>query len=307
MKPRRVVVLLNAAAGAFVGQGEAAFRESLEASFAGHGIEAEVRVPPLAGFEAAARQAVEAARTGCCDAVVAGGGDGTIRSVAALLAGTRIPFGVLPLGTLNHFAADLGIPFDPAAAAAVIAEGHTETVDTATVNGRTFVNNSSIGLYPYMVLERERTRRRSALPKPLAMVWAALRVLRFFPLRRLSIPAAGRAPYRSPCVLVGNNEYDLTGPARGRRRQMQDGVLSLYIADQQSRLALVGFALRLLLGRIDPARDLKALTLGEFEIRSRRRRRLLVALDGEIETLRTPLRYATRPASLRVFVPRSPA
>src|SRR5215218_7585967 len=82
------------------------------------------------------------------EAVVAGGGDGTVGSVAGALAGHGMPLGVLPLGTLNHFAYDLGIPFTLDGAIAVIAAGHVASIDVGEVNGHVFVNNSSIGLYP---------------------------------------------------------------------------------------------------------------------------------------------------------------
>ena len=81
------------------------------------------------------------------DAVVVGGGDGSIRTVASVLAETSVPLGVLPLGTLNHFVKDLGIPLPLEEAAATIAAGHLRVVDLAEVNGRVFVNNVSLGLY----------------------------------------------------------------------------------------------------------------------------------------------------------------
>ncbi len=304
MKPRRAVVLINAAAGTAADRGVADLRAEVETAFAAAGVAVELRLVAGGDLEREATRAVEEIRSGRYDAVIAGGGDGSLNAVAGRLVGTQIPFGVLPLGTLNHFCRDLGIPADLAGAISVIAEGRLHTVDTGEVNGRMFLNNSSIGLYPYMVLERERTRRRTRLPKWLAMIWASLRVLRHFPLRRLSVSAEGRTrPYRSPCVFVGNNEYTLAGRELGTRRGLKDGLLSLYIADQQTRAALVGFALRLVFGRVDPARDLVMHKLPEIEVLTRRRRRLLVARDGEIETLRTPLRYRTRPGALQVYAP----
>ena len=92
------------------------------------------------------------AKRGEIDAIVVGGGDGSVRTVAGVLADTGVPLGVLPLGTLNHFAKDLGIPLKVEQAAAAIAAGHTRNVDIAEVNGKTFINNSSIGIYPYMQL-----------------------------------------------------------------------------------------------------------------------------------------------------------
>ena len=87
--------------------------------------------------------------------VVAGGGDGTVNAVASELVGTGKILGVLPLGTLNHFAKDLCIPLDIESAVDVIAQETITQIDIGEVNGRYFLNNSSIGLYPQIVQERE--------------------------------------------------------------------------------------------------------------------------------------------------------
>src|SRR5215204_70471 len=108
-----------------------------------------------------------------CDVVVAAGGDGTVSTVGALLAGTDVTLGVLPTGTLNHFAKDLGIPLDLNAATEVIARGATTLVDVGEVNGHIFLNNSSIGLYTTIVSERERFMQRG-LSKPLAAIAAGM-------------------------------------------------------------------------------------------------------------------------------------
>jgi hypothetical protein len=99
------------------------------------------------------------AKRGEIDAVVVGGGDGSVRTVASVLADTGVPLGVLPLGTLNHFARDLGIPLDVEAAAETIAKGDVRVVDLAKANGEIFINNASIGIYPYLVIARERQGR----------------------------------------------------------------------------------------------------------------------------------------------------
>jgi diacylglycerol kinase family enzyme len=99
-------------------------------------------------LQAAAERAVQRVREQELDALVVGGGDGSIRTVAHVLAGTGVPLGILPLGTLNHFARDLGIPTDLKETVALIAAGKTRSIDVGEVNGETFINNSSIGLYP---------------------------------------------------------------------------------------------------------------------------------------------------------------
>ncbi len=156
--------------------------------------------------------------SGEADAIIVGGGDGSIRTVAAIVAGSGVPLGILPLGTLNHFAKDLKIPLGIDEAVEIIAAGKTSLVDIGEANGKIFINNSSIGIYPYLVLDRERRRHRKKLPKWLAMGIASLKVFRNLPIRRLSINAKQwKDVCRSPCVFIGNNEYHLTGPGVGSR------------------------------------------------------------------------------------------
>jgi diacylglycerol kinase family enzyme len=242
-----------------------------------------------------------APRTPAPAVIVAAGGDGTVCAVAQVLAGGAVPLGILPLGTLNHFARDLGLPLDIRAAVAVIAAGRIATVDAAEVNGRVFVNNSSIGLYPNMVRDRDRQPRRRA--KWLAMALALLRVLRRPMARRLIIECGGRVErQRTPFAFIGNNVYDTTLPTLGRRATLSAGELCLFVAKPRSHLAAVGLMLRLALGRADQARDFESSIAKALEIDSRHRR-LTIALDGEVLRLRTPLRYRSRPGALRVLVP----
>jgi diacylglycerol kinase family enzyme len=126
------------------------------------------------------------------DAIVASGGDGTISAVASRLVNQEIPMGILPTGTLNHFAKDLGIPLDLAGACGVIAAGRVRQVDVGKVNDRTFINNASIGLYPHMVKKRDEIRERLGRGKFVAMFFAFLTVFRRYPTVRVRIntPAA---------------------------------------------------------------------------------------------------------------------
>jgi diacylglycerol kinase family enzyme len=302
--PPKAVVILNVAGGSVARLGQAETMAQISAAFAANGLAAEV-IPALG--RAIARIVREhigpanAPRIPAPAVVVAAGGDGTVCAVAQVLAGGTVPLGILPLGTLNHFARDLGLPLDIRAAVAVIAAGRIATVDAAEVNGRVFVNNSSIGLYPNMVRDRDRQPRRRA--KWLAMALALLRVLRRPMARRLIIECGGRVErQRTPFAFIGNNVYDTTLPTLGRRATLSAGELCLFVAKPRSHLAAVGLMLRLALGRADQARDFESSIAKALEIDSRHRR-LTIALDGEILRLRTPLRYRTRPGALRVLVP----
>jgi diacylglycerol kinase family enzyme len=295
----KVVALLNTAAGAIERQGNRALGDVLASAFQRHGMSAVLEFLPGVELRSAAERTRQKVVEREIDAVIVGGGDGSIRTVASVLVGSDVPLGIIPLGTLNHFAKDLRIPLFVDGAVAVIASGEKRYVDVGELNGEFFINNSSIGIYPYLILERERRRRRRRLSKWTAMVLALPRVLRHLPLFRLKIGIQGLVePCRSPCVLIGNNEYHLTVPAFGRRDRLDRGELCLYVAKVQSRLSMFWLACRCIFGLLDQQRDLRIFKGGMADISSRRSK-LLVAFDGEVETIRSPLHCRTRPGRER--------
>lgn len=237
-------------------------------------------------------------------AIIAAGGDGTISAVASQLAGTARPLGILPFGTLNHFAKDLRIPVDLQNAARVIADGHVVRVDAAEVNGTVFINNSSLGIYPRIVSTRQAQQERLARGKWPAFLWATVHALRRFPFLQLRITLENEQLVRRTAFLfVGNNEYEISGFRLGARSSLERGRLGLYLTHRTGRLGLFRLALRALFHRLEQAKDFEAYSVTEVTIESRRER-LLVARDGEVEWMRTPLHYRTRPRALKVFAPR---
>lgn len=236
------------------------------------------------------------------DPIVAGGGDGTLSAVASAVVGTDKTFGVLPLGTLNHFAKDLHIPLELEAAARTIIAGHTTQVDVAEVNRRIFLNNSSLGLYPRLVREREK-HQRLGFGKWIAFFWATIAVLRRYPFLDVKLSVEGKDfSSRSPLVFIGNNEYEMESLNAGARSCLDAGRLSLYITRDTGRLGLVRLAWRALFGGLRDDKDFIALCSKEIWIATKRRR-LRVAMDGEVTVMQPPLHYRIRPLSLRVLVP----
>ena len=283
-------------------EGPDALRERVAAAFASERVEAEVVLAEGDGIGREIERALGQARAGEIDGVVVGGGDGTVGSAAGLLAGTDVPLGVLPLGTLNHFAKDLGMPLEVERACAAIAAGRTRRVDVAEVNGRVFVNNSAVGLYPYMVIDRERRQDHSGLGKWPAMTLAFLRAVRHFPRRRLRVCVEGwTRPYRTPCLFVGNNAYDMSLLSM-RRQRLDAGKLWLFVAGHQDRLAFMWLAARIAVGGLEREGNFETVSTPSAEILSRASR-LHVSTDGEVQRLQPPLRYRSRPADLVVFAP----
>jgi diacylglycerol kinase family enzyme len=295
--PSGFLVLVNAASGPPTAGGRDA-RAAIAAACRRHALQAEVRAVEPGGIEAAARAAL-----GRYAAVVIAGGDGSVGAAAAAVAGSDTPLGVLPLGTLNHFAFDLGLPADLDAAVGVLAQRHVRRVDVAEVNGRLFVNNSAVGIYTAIVQDRDRQRRERGRGKWAAMALAALRALPRYRRQRLTIVADGRRwEHRSSLVFVGNNDYALRFPHLAARARLDGGTLCLFAIDGRG-WRLLRLAALTLAGRADADRDFRRLDgVRAIEIGSRLDR-LTVALDGEVTEIETPLRYRPRPGALAVLAP----
>jgi diacylglycerol kinase family enzyme len=298
---RNVSVVINASAGTGCPPD---WPQQLRERFAGHGVAAHVE--PVQGSEIDA--AVQRALDRGADAVVAGGGDGTVSAVAAQLVGQDTPLGVLPLGTLNHFAKDLGMPLERDEAVDALAAGRVESVDVGEVNGRVFINNSSLGLYPDIVREREHRQRRLGHGKWRALLAASIAALRRYPLLRVQVELddARQAALRTPFLFIGNNAYQMEGFEIGERRSLAEGKLVLYTAHRTGRFGLVRLALLALCRRLQQARDFHEAGAAAFTVYSGHPH-LRVATDGEVSVLPTPLHYRVRPGALRVIRPAAPA
>jgi YegS/Rv2252/BmrU family lipid kinase len=243
------------------------------------------------------------AADGPYEIIVAAGGDGTVNSIASAIVDTDKVLGVLPLGTLNHFARDLKIPFDLEAAAHAIVAGNTSKVDVGEVNDRIFLNNSSLGLYPIIVREREKRERLGTSKWP-AFFWATIQAFRRYPFLDVRLRVDDEQFYqRTPFAFIGNNHYVMDAFNIGIRDRLDKGVLSIYIANRTGRLALIHMGLRAVVGRLGQSKDLLTLSSDEVKIETRHKH-LRVALDGEVEIMDTPLRYRVRPGALQVIVPR---
>jgi diacylglycerol kinase family enzyme len=295
----KTIVVLNASAGSIGGSGTSPTVTRVQEAFLKSGLKAEIVAIRPESFLAAARRAAASN----ADVVVIGGGDGTLSSGAAALVGSPKSLGILPLGTLNHFAKDVGIPLDLDRAVETIERGHVMEVDVGEVNGRIFLNNSSIGLYPAAVAQREELRHGGHGGKWPAMFNACVDVFRRFPLLEAKVKLEDRTlALTTPFIFVGNNRYEMSLFALGTRANLQGGELSLYLTRNTGRVGILRLALRALLGRLEQDRDFQSFALPEIEIRTRRRS-VRVTLDGEVMRMSSPIRYVLRPRALRVLIP----
>lgn len=274
-------------------------RQQLTDAFAAAGINARIHVARNGDeLVSLGRQALASG----AQTIVAGGGDGTISAIAAIVAGTEARLGVLPLGTLNHFAKDIGVPLDLAGAVRNLTTGRTAQIDIGEVNGHVFINNSSLGIYPRLVRMRERIQRQG-LSKWRAFAVALYTVLRRYPLVAVRLIAGGqRLVRRTSFVFIGNNEYETASFRMGVRKQLDGARLSIYTAPVRGRFELFKLFVKAFFGRISEQDNFDILSATEASVETRRRT-IRVALDGEVKRLRTPLSYRVRPAALRVIVP----
>lgn len=296
---RAVPVIINPSAGWLRGASLRSRSAQLVRAFQQSGLDAQLRV---VGPDTLARAVYEARVRGNL-AVFVGGGDGTISTAASVLAGTPTALGVLPMGTRNHFAADLGLPRDVAGTVRALCAGQVTQVDVAEVNGRVFVNNLSLGLYPSAVVDVTRHHQHLGVPKGVAFGFAMLGALWRLPRVRVHIRAPGTLDDHSGCdapfVIIGNNEYAFEGGRFGRRGALDRGELSVYWAPNAGRMGAAIAGVRAVLRRFDPVSRL----LVPFVELSTPRRTLDVALDGELHRMRSPLRVRCRPGALRVVLP----
>jgi diacylglycerol kinase family enzyme len=291
------VILINQSGGTAKGDPEVGAK--VEAALRAAGIDGEVELLDGAGVAKRAKEAVEAG----AKLVIAGGGDGSISAAAGAIAGSETVLGILPLGTLNHLARDLGIPFDIEQAAAIIGAGEERRIDVAELNGRVFVNNSALGLYPLMVVDRDAQAKRLGRSKKLAMAVAAARTIIRFRHSRVTICADGdRVPIDTPLLFIGNNDYDVALPTAGKRASLSDGKLCVLVLRKKGRLGLFAAAFRALFGLTRDDDMLRLDAVEELRVESRRSH-LTVSIDGETEALKSPLHYKIRKRALRVMAP----
>jgi YegS/Rv2252/BmrU family lipid kinase len=290
----KIEVIINASSGT---DDKKDVQRRLQELFVPNGIDARISIARTGDrvVELAQRAAQSDA-----EIIVAGGGDGTINSVASAAIAAGKTMGVLPFGTMNHFAKDLHIPLDLEGAIETIVAGQAIQVDVGEINDRIFVNNSSLGLYPSIVRERQKQQRLGWGKWP-AYVWAALAVLRRYPFLNVLLSVDGKELVsRTPFVFIGNNEYEMESLNIGGRACLDAGKLSLYMSDRTSRLGLIRLALRALFGGLRQEKDFIALCTKEVWIGTKHRH-VRVALDGEVLVMEPPLHYRVRPRALRVL------
>jgi diacylglycerol kinase family enzyme len=294
----KIALILNRDAGALRNVDAETVCAELAGAFraAGHGVASVV----IDG-DTVVTEIGTAAKAGT-DALVVGGGDGTISAAAATAAETGIALGILPLGTMNFFARSLGIPAETKAAADALAKGQVTVVDCAKVNGRTFIHSLSLGLHPRMVAERDKIAYRSRYAKMLGSVRAFFQALVDSPRFLVSIGIDDTTVVRRSAGVVTSNNRLGSGHLPYADR-LDQGTLGIYITSARGWLQLVRVAAAAAFGAAEESPLVEYLEATAADIDLRHRRSVSVTLDGELVRLSLPLTVEIVPRGLKVLSP----
>lgn len=241
--------------------------------------------------------------------LVAAGGDGTLNAVASVARARGLPFAVIPLGTFNYFARELGIPIDTASAARVIAEGWVRPVSVGQVNGRLFLNNASIGLYRRLIEHREVHKKRFGRNRLVALFSGLVTLLREHRTYRLRLDIDGQAlTLSSLSVFFGRNALQMEQLGLDEALCVARGELAVLALREVDRIELLGLALRGAFARLESAENLRQYCALKVHVDwlDRWSRRIRVAVDGELVECTLPLVIEALPNALQVIVPRPP-
>lgn len=264
-----------------------------------------LRVDEPARIGEVARRAVELAqaRQGV---VVAAGGDGTINAVASAVLGSGCPFGVLPQGTFNYFGRAHAIPQDTEAAARALLGAGVAPVQVGQVNGKLFLVNASLGLYPQLLEDREAWKLRFGRSRFVAFLSGIATLLQSRKQLQLQIELAGQAvALRTPTLFIGNNPLQLSrvGIDDVQTEAVDHGQLAAIVVRPIGTLALLGLVVRGVLGQLGDADNIDSFSFRRLTVRPKSIRRIKVATDGEIAWMRTPLVFEVAAHPLLLLVP----
>jgi diacylglycerol kinase family enzyme len=289
---KRVLVLLNARAGTLIDAGTDDIVALIEATLKPRCDSVDIRL--LQPRDLA--RAISAAALGPQDTVIVGGGDGSVSAAVAAFAGGEKLLGVLPLGTMNLFARDLGMPSDVREAVAALATVTPRRIDLAELNGRPFHTLSGLGFFSQMARAREEVRGHP-LGRFVGLVLAWFRALRRTEPFTIDIVLEGRRErVNALAVLVTNNRFG----DDWRRARLDEGILEMHLVEDRGTLTKLKASAALLTGSWRTEQEIRSIVASDLTISSRRRR-ASASTDGELGRERVPLRYRMLPGALTVL------
>jgi diacylglycerol kinase family enzyme len=246
---------------------------------------------------------MDAAKDSDAEMLLVGGGDGTIRHAARAAMQADMILAIVPLGTINLFARDLGLPLDWPVAVDALGEAREIRVDTADVNDTVYLCQSSIGLVPQLAKQRERMREQgwvaSLLGVPARLAEAVFHVRK----RRLELAFEDEdATVRSWLTVVNNNRPDEPMRMMPRRSRLDRGHLAVHWANVDTRAGLLWLLLSYALNFMGANPHIQIRQVEAFEIAAPGEQ-IEIGIDGEVMHMQLPLRFRIHPKSLRVLAP----
>lgn len=298
---RKIAVLYNVHAGASSPGAGQPLEQRLAEVFTRRGLEPVLRaVEPATVCDDVRTLLAEAP-----DAVVVAGGDGSVTLVAEHMLQSEVPLGVLPTGTMNLLAHDLGVPEELEAALDAMLTAPVQRMDVARVNGQLFLCSSALAMMPHLGRVRERARGASALPL-LQFLARAAAICRRYPRTRLRIVVDGAEHVvRTRAVVVSNNPLSPRSAPLPARDSLDTGRLAVYISQDRTRWDLVGIAAKLIDGSWPADKRIRKLQGRTVQVTSSQLGLISVMSDGEVDQLAMPLRYDIQAQALAVLTPRA--
>ncbi|GAA0792559.1 diacylglycerol/lipid kinase family protein [Marinobacterium sediminicola] len=260
------------------------------------------RLKPKSGLVSQLQQQVErCTETGAI--LVVAGGDGTLSAALRVLAGTEVTLGVIPCGTFNYFVRDRGIPVDSEAAIDVLLHGQARTFSLASINGIPFCVSASLGVYPRIIAAREQVSAltgRNRLVSLLSGIWVFLTRARG---RRLYLEHDGEQRVETaPMLLASVSPSQLENFALTEVEGIRRGQMLVFVMQSDAPKALWRYLWASLRGELKRLEQLDYFLTEWLQV-STRRRRVTVAIDGELHRCRSPLVLETRREAYRCLVP----
>ena len=301
--PPELLVLLNPGSGA---NDAGDIRDTLERVFQEAG--RAFRFVPFDGPKDLARaseQAAAQARDGAA-VLVAVGGDGTINTVAEAAWRAGCQLGVLPQGTFNLFGRDHGIPQDLEAAARALLQAEPQDVQVGEVNGRLFLVNASLGLYPQLLQDRESFKRQFGRHRWVAVISGLSTLFHWRRQLLLEIELDGQLRIvRTPTLFVGNNrlQLDRVGMPAEVAGRVGEGRLAALMARPIGTWAMVLLMVRGAFGRLGEAEQVDAFAFRRLTVNVLGMRKLKVAADGEVGVMAPPLHFTVSRRPLHLLLP----
>jgi diacylglycerol kinase family enzyme len=295
--------VINAASGSADADAK---RGAIEAALRSAGRTGELLFPAPGELASVTRRAAASARA-AGSAVVAVGGDGTINAVAQAAHAEGCPMGVLPQGTFNYFARANAIPPDPVLAADVLMRSAPRPVQIGLLNDKVFLVNASVGLYPQLLEDREAYKARFGRSRGVALVSGLATLLREHRQLRLRVERGGAVRnVRTPTLFVGNNRLQLEQVGVATAAAVEDGSVCAVLLKPIGTAAMLWLLLRGAMGSLGEADDVESFAFQRMAVNpslAYGRRRVKVAVDGEVSWMRWPLEFSVAPTPLYLLAP----